>query len=356
MLRNKTEALVFLIPTLLLILSISIITSGFEFNFSFSPTGFILANAENITASDASSAINQAEKDIKELKEVNFTTTYLGDLLIDATTHFDQSNYAASFSRSTEISFRKNWAYNISDAIRALEIIIDSSEIDTVEARVLIEKAKESFLSERYEEAEKYIEQTHSHINEEEARNTIIEARYGALRDNTIDIIKQNWHIISILIIITTIIIAIFYEKIYIEITKRKVLYRKVEENVLITLIKKAQVERFDNGTISQSMYSAKMNSYRNRQQILSTELHTLSDHLRDPPSLFKMIGLKKMIKDVNKIKPDTHEKQITIIDNRKKIKRKKIVKKKAPRKRKTKKKVKIKAKKKTSKPRKRRR
>jgi hypothetical protein len=292
MIKSKGEIIAFILPTLLLAIAISGLIPDISMN---SPTGFIIANNSDITEINATSSISQAEKDISELEKLNFTTTYLNDILIESKNLLGKNNYKDAFEKSQQISFRKSWTYNISDSIRALEIIIEESETESIKANALFEKAKESFSYERYEETELFIEQAHEHIEEDKAKNTIIEAQYNAVKDNTLDFVKSNWIYITLGIILIITILAIFYEKIYIYTTKRKILMIKIEENVLVNLIKKAQDDRFNKGSISQSLYKAKMNSYRKRNGEIAREEHELSKTLNDPPSLFKMLGLKKV-------------------------------------------------------------
>jgi len=113
----------------------------------------------------------------------NFSVLYINDTLIAANLALERADFAEILRENTtgelaevakkaleglnwqgftyggvieytdEIDFRKNWAYNLSDSIRALELkILDYEQqgIDTLEAWFLLNKSATEFREERY--------------------------------------------------------------------------------------------------------------------------------------------------------------------------------------------------------------
>lgn len=144
-----------------------------------------------------------------------------------------------------------------------------------------LEDAKESFKIEDYEETEKLIEQMTKNMTDLEAEATIVRARYTALRDNTVDFVKENKGRIIAVVSLLILIIGVSWWRISIILTNKKIAKLKGEKKVLSDLMKKAQSDRYVKGTISKDTYKIKMNKYRERERKVVRELAVLRGRIK---------------------------------------------------------------------------
>jgi hypothetical protein len=263
-----------------------------------------------VTRELAIEKISQAKLDIAEMKENNFKTTYSQDLLAEANSALDRADYAellrtgnftntlvreakvalegldyAGFSYAgvliytEQISERKKQAYVISDSLSILEPKLGEYielGVDTSEAETLLESTKTAFNEERYEDAEELIDQTNSELDAKRAEMTSVKALTQASKS----FVERNWWQITITGILLIIFGSTIYTKYHILKTKKKVKHLKIERTTLNELMKKAQRERFESGTLSSSEYKIRMNKYKDKIMEIKRTLPVLNSIL----------------------------------------------------------------------------
>lgn len=221
--------------------------------------------AQNITQ-EALNAIIDAENIIKGMEENNFTTVYVNDLLIESKNALEEANYIAVIEKTNQIAYGKSQAYNISDALFAIEIHINElnesgADIETIENNFLI--AKQYFKDENYNRAEERIEKIYIQLGETETEYRLFTARAKVLRNNIINYIQDNWEKILIGIFIGLVALYFIYRKSYLFYIDSKVQNLRKEEKVLSDLLIKTQEDRYVNKNLSESGYKTKIRKYK---------------------------------------------------------------------------------------------
>jgi len=163
-----------------------------------------------------------------------------------------------------EIASRKNWAYSLSDMIRALELKIQNyaeQGMNVSEAMVLYNKSIIEFKEERYEDAENFLSDAHSNLEAEKAEQSgfaiIVEVGRG--------FIEKYWVGLIISLVVAGIAGYFVWRGIKIKRIRKKLEELKVEKGVLVDLMKKAQVDRFEKSNIPRSIYDIRMDQYKDR-------------------------------------------------------------------------------------------
>lgn len=274
---------------------------------------------ENITQELALNAIVQAENDMQEMKEYGFKTAWVNDQLIGAKKYFEGENYTALLKQlesieniakkekakelliqaqekigvpvdykkvleiTKAINNRKTEAYEINDLIRASELRINDFEKTSLNATLLFEilsEAKVEFKEERFEDAVDLLAKIEPKINEIEAENTFVKTIYRVGKDTTLNFIKEHYKAIIATIIIIIIITLVSYNRVKVSLLKTKIKDMNIENDVLMTLMKKAQTDYYAKGIIPKKTYEAKLLNYKERLLEIKEQLPVLKSRL----------------------------------------------------------------------------
>ncbi|MBI2085680.1 MAG: hypothetical protein HYT71_04165 [Candidatus Aenigmarchaeota archaeon] len=240
-------------PTYLAILALFLLTAGY-------------ANAQN--AKENQAAIMQAEKDINEMYNSGFGVVFVSDALLDAKKAFNATIYSVVFEKTSLISERKLRAYNISDSIGALKFGIEELEtynLNTSRARELLNKSAAAFRNERYDEAENLVKQGYTELTSMRAEATLVQVRIKAVRENIISFLVDNKTNITMGAIVLVAAVYLTLGKISAKRIKNRIKDLETEKIVLKNLMKKAQYEHFQKGTLPKESYGIKMGKYKER-------------------------------------------------------------------------------------------
>ena len=266
--------------------------------------------AQNITRNDAVEAINQSELDMKEMMEAGFSVNYVNDTLISAKQALERADFAEILRSNTtgelanqakkaleglnwkgftydevinytnKISSRKEQSFDLSDSIRALELKIGNYKgfgVSTSEAKDLLNKASTAFKEERYEDAEYFLLEANSNLEEKVAElttlNIITETGKGFLEKYWFEII-----IFSVFISIAVLFNWIRIKKVR---TIEKIKELKAEQKTLMNLMKEAQIDRYKKAEIPESIYNIKMRKYRERLTKIKETIPVLEAKLK---------------------------------------------------------------------------
>lgn len=302
--------------------------------------------AQNATRDVAVNAIGNAEKDIREIAGAGFSTAYVNDALNAARLALERADFAELIRKNAtgslaeearkaleglnyegftydevlkiteQITQRKKQAYLLSDSIRSVEIRIGdlrNQGIDVADAEDILEGAELAFQKDRYDETEILLLKARSVLEEKRAEATTL----AAIVESGKSYFERNW----VGFVIAFVVIGFstwFAWKLYRLKSARSGLRRmKIERNVLVRLMKKAQVERFETAEISESVYEIRMEKYNERLEEIKRRIPVLEAAIkRGQFNMYfsKMFGKpEKVTKVTKKIKPE------------KKIKKKKI-------------------------------
>lgn len=289
------------------------------------------------TRADAVASMQQAEKDIREMADAGFSVKFVGDTLTAAKQALERADFAELIRRNAtgnladearkaleglnyegfnygevlkhtqEISLRKQRAYSLSDSIRAAAIRIGdyrSQEIDATAAETFLSDAKLAFEKERYDEAEVLLLKARSDLEDRRAElstlNVIVESGKSYF--------VKNWPAISVAVVAVGLSAWFGWRLSRARRIRNRLRRLRVEKSVLIRLMKKAQVDRYETAEISESIYEIRMEKYNERMEEVKRTLPVLESMLKKDRFAFYFGLLKKPEKVVERKERETRK------------------------------------------------
>ncbi len=222
--------------------------------------------------------ISAAEEDIREMKEVGLSTTYVSDILIEM---LDEANdakpeYPLIEERANSIEAIKQNAFYVNNLLRLKKTEILEFEIITglnaTPAWELYSKAETELRDERYDNARTALNGVTPTLDETQLEATRLSTILRAQKNRFLEWFKLNIRNILITLVVLAILIFISYKKMQMFIVRRKIDQLIIEQEVLQELMKKAQLEYFDEKRITKSMYLMKMDMYKTRIEEIKAE------------------------------------------------------------------------------------
>lgn len=266
--------------------------------------------SQNITREDALRAIEKAKTNIDEMYESGFSTSSVNDTLTAASHALERADFAQVLRQNAtgelaqkakkvlegldyqgfsfqdvlkytaQIEQRKQKSYELSDSLRALELKIQDyklQSLDTRESEQMLEVAKDAFNKERYQEAQVALSKADSSLEEKKAQATTLKAVISSSKS----FFQKNWKEILIFFILLSILGWFSYKRMKIKLLKEKISKLKAEETSLTKLIKQTQIDRFQKGRISESIYKLKVEKYTKRLNEVRQDLPVLQAQLK---------------------------------------------------------------------------
>ena len=286
-------------------------------NFNYYQIRYLDENGEEIYISqnDALDAIVGSERIIAKLIEEGLPTQKVEDMIVEAKLVFAQAKYAnvlrdpdsligdrteakkaLGLVNWQEIDYKdvliitdeideiKKDAYNVYDSLTAAglksSILLSPStgkEIDISEAVVLLEEAETAFYEDRYDEAQRLLEEAQIKIEEKKRESSAL----SSLQSGTRNFFERYWlHSIIVLGLLGT---SGFFsiKAVNLQRLKKKVRKLKVEHNVLNDLIKDSQTKRFKEGKMSALVYNIKVDKYKSRMAEIKETLPVFEARLK---------------------------------------------------------------------------
>lgn len=306
-----------IVASIVLVLIIAL----FIFSYNNSFTGFLILD-ENSSVSDNSTfeivtramaveSINECYDILEEMQKNNFSIAFINDTLVSAEIALKQADYAEVLRNSSsseaekstarmalklvdwksidysdvieytnKIESRKKQAYEIFDMITAVEMKINdfSSRGILVSDNINdLKRAKEAFYLDQYTDSIKLIEQINGELEAKRAQAAKI---YG-LRQGAMNFFQKYWLGIIVFLIILSIIVYLAQKKIRIIKIQNKIKKLNLEKQILVDLMKKAQIERFKENKISGLVYNIRIKKYQEKLQDIKETLPVLENKLK---------------------------------------------------------------------------
>ena len=320
-------------------------------------TGYVVLDGEEVsemnesfTREDAMQVLNESQEIIDEMKVAGFSGVLVGDLLIEAEKVFQQVEYAeilrgninASVNEARDALRLVDWrTINYSDVLEYTEEIEGVRELAFFVQDLL--SLQESFLGAERNEAGEIVVFTKVEdvdldrfkflINE--VQIAIDDARYGEaqvlaeelkeevdLRRTEVftaltlargfrNILVKYWYF-TLLVFVILISGGYYSSKIIRKrLLRRKIRRMKIEEKVLLALMKKTQEERFKEDNISGLVYNIRMKKFEEKMNLIKEDLPVLEKRLagvkKEKLTKEEKAGEKKKSK-VRKGKPEKKE------------------------------------------------
>jgi len=261
---------------------------------------------ESITKEIVLQAINESEKVILEMQGKNFSIDYINDSLTEAKRVLEQVKYAEILRgeiNSTEkekkdartilrlvnwknitygdvliyteeIQNRKEHAFLLIDKLAVEENQLSQSSNET---KSIFEKAKIAFFEERYNDTEKLLLDFQKAVEKEKQESSTL----AGIKNSAKNFFQKYGDYILTTFIFLIIVSYLIYKKFEKKILKSKIKKMKTEEQVLASLMKKTQEERFKENNISGLVYNIRMKKYEEKLQEIKEELPALEEKLR---------------------------------------------------------------------------
>ena len=263
-------------------------------------------NATGTTKQDALNAINESKKAIQIMHENNFSITHLNDLLIEAEQIFQQAEYAeilrgevnstaverqiaessmrliqwqditygTVLNYTNEILNHESSAFWISDEINADSKKINSSSNAAIS---IFEQAKIAFFDERYNDAEKLLEDFQIQIEKDKSQSSV----FTGIKIGAMNFFQRYWIEIIIFLLLLSAIGYHLYN-----VTEKRVLNNKIkkmraQEQSLNELVKKTEIERFKENKISGLVYNIRMKKYEEKLHEIKEKIPVLEERLK---------------------------------------------------------------------------
>jgi len=263
-------------------------------------------NLTSITKEDALFAINESENIMNEMEANGFKVILLNDTLIKAKKIFYQVQYAAILRGEVNASAIektkatsalrlidwKNMYYSdvliYTEEIKAIEqkafLVLDKLAVEenkinqsTDAAKIILEQAKQAFLDERYNDAEKLLEDFRIQFEKDKANASLL----AGLKNGAFNFFWRYWIQIIIFLVIVSFIGYYVYKIFEKRILQNKIKKMKIQEQVLNDLMKKAQTQRFKDNKISGLVYNIRFKKYQEKLQTIKEEMPVLEDNLK---------------------------------------------------------------------------
>ena len=263
-------------------------------------------NLTSITKEDALFAINESENIMNEMEANGFKVILLNDTLIKAKKIFYQVQYAAILRGEVNASAIektkatstlrlidwKNMYYSdvliYTEEIKAIEqkafLVLDKLAVEenkinqsTDAAKIILEQAKQAFLDERYNDAEKLLEDFRIQFEKDKANASLL----AGLKNGAFNFFRRYGIQIIIFLVIVSFIGYYVYKIFEKRILQNKIKKMKIQEQVLNDLMKKAQTQRFKDNKISGLVYNIRFKKYQEKLQTIKEEMPVLEDNLK---------------------------------------------------------------------------
>lgn len=190
------------------------------------------------------------------------------------------TNLSETFRITQFITFRKKQAYMLTDKIALFKEKMESYKqqgIETTESKEALDKAKTALKEERYEEAEDYLTTAEEKLETSKTELTRIKKLITMSRG----FFEKYWLPILAVLLILTVLTLITLNEAKLKMTRNRLRMLKLERETIHKLIKKVQDKRFNKGKISDSVYTLRMDKYRDKLAEIDRTIPVLETTLK---------------------------------------------------------------------------
>jgi len=225
-----------------------------------------ISNRTDITANltEVFDSIDAAVEDVISMNNSGFSIVFVTDSLLVMKQAILDADFNLVIEMSRTIRQRKERAFFIGDSINVIKSEIDEekkNDLNVSSAEIILESAIDAFDKDIYNEAEDLILDTSRELDEIRAQITMIDVIAKASRG----FFARNWIKITIVLIILAIIFASSYNRTRVYLARRKLDMLEREIDIVLSLMKKAQMDHFRGGPLSGPNYNIKMEFYKGR-------------------------------------------------------------------------------------------
>lgn len=278
------------------------------------------AQQQEIKEDDAFNAILAAEGDIDDMVISGFNVSQTNDLLLEAKNAFAGENYSmllmeaekindtrkreqakllidaakgamigkkgdypVVLQKTEEIGRLKARAYEVYDLITALEMRISELEsiIDLGDAGQKLNESKIQFYAEAYDDAELLANEGFAIADKKAAEATELSLLYRSGKENIEYFVRNNWKNLIVGLFFAIVLGVVLYFQLSAIMRRRRLEHLRIERQVLLDLMKKAQYERFNQGLITNKEYEIKTSKFKERLMEVEKEIPVMESRMK---------------------------------------------------------------------------
>lgn len=289
---------------------------------------------------DAYNALLSAEQDIREMETSGLGVQYVKDVYAEAKDSFESRNITLYMARalalnSTDpqlgssiysllqetvknkgggnftlvvekagvISQRKEQAYEILDMLDSLQFDLQdftklNPQANTSMLYLKFEMAKQEFADERYSSAEQLINETYSGIDELIVESSRMNVLLRSSERGIKNFVMRHKAGVAVSIAVFAVLILIAVNEFLIMSYRRKKRSLRIEDDVLVILIKKVQRDYYQYKTLAKNLFNIKIKKYRERslriKETMPVVEHNLRSRIRKRRFYLPFLFLKK--------------------------------------------------------------
>ena len=321
--------------TLISLSILVVLAISFVFSYSGGLTGFAVLDEQtpseelidygNVTREDALVVINESEKLVQDMKDRGFSGEFVGDAMIETRRVFEQAEFAEILRNNSipnndfkKIQARKelklvNWAKldyssvmiaakdvkkRYDDALRLtdlIEIQADQvkgaledpslstaslfprlADLNATSVLEILDEMRTAINDGRYEEAEQLLDEAKLEYETQKLELTTL----ASLKRSSRNVFQRYWYLIIIFLGVMGFGGFYVYNKMQLKKLKKDIRKMKFEKESLIDLMKKNQINRFQEDNISELVYNIRAKKYQERINKISQSLPVLESRL----------------------------------------------------------------------------
>ena len=231
--------------------------------------------SSNLSANaiNASNSIKTAEGIMSDMLQKGFNIASINDSISEAKQLYivqvmeEQKNQTANYDliirKTSYVLQTRDKAYKANDELTILKSRLDSTKgINLTEINSIYDSAKTEFNNERYDLVLELVNNAYSKLSEAEAEASYGNAIINAVQTTFIGFFKNNWKILLLITFIAVGTLIFTWRKIKLYKIDRKIIRLGNEKKVLISLIKKAQIDYFEKKNLSETAYHIKLQKF----------------------------------------------------------------------------------------------
>jgi hypothetical protein len=258
----------------------------FNINLSF-------ADYDSTIQNQAELCLNNSRTILNELIENNFSYQRVEDSLNNAQNIYDsqvillQSGKSVDFSLiipyCDEIFKIRNFAFDAIDQYSSLKKFYNvsiTSDMNSSSINAIFYEIWEEIDSERYEKVPELVDKAYEEISKVKSSHTALNIFYDATTRSFKKFLEKNGLFILIIVFLLLLFFLVFNKKISKRIIENKINHLELRRKTLQDLIKKTQMDYFQNGTISEGNFNLRTKKFAEFIRDIDRQIPLLKEEL----------------------------------------------------------------------------
>lgn len=221
----------------------------------------------------ALNSIKSAEDIMREMQGKGFNVASINDTIEEALQLYQlqvqlenknlTANYEFILKKIDYVSQTYDKAFTAKDELDILEKRINSTKgLNITDVIETYNSAKKEFYDERYDNSLELVDKAYNQLSEKEALSTYGSAIYNAITGGVANFFKKNWKILIASFFVIILLLYFTNNKRKLFFLKKKISRLSSEKQVLLEMIKNAQLDYFEKKIIPEMTYHIKLKKF----------------------------------------------------------------------------------------------